>query len=89
MEKTNQEGEAMATRADTNIMDFDEDDGLKHGHGKKANQKLKPYLVLHILMEHTDENHVLCADEIVSLLGSFTFFTLLVSSVAVYSSLCA
>lgn len=29
-------GKAMATRTDTNIMDFDEDDGLKRGHGKKA-----------------------------------------------------
>ncbi len=47
----------MATRTDTNIMDFDEDDGLKRGHGKKANQKLKPYLVLQILMEHADEDH--------------------------------
>ena len=32
--------------------------------GKKLNQKLKPYLVLQILMEHTDEGHVLCAAEV-------------------------
>ena len=64
----------MAARADTNIMDCDEDDDLKHGHGKKANQKLKPYLVLQILMEHTDENHVLCADEIVDYLGDLGIY---------------
>jgi len=56
-EQQQQEGAAMATRTDTNIMDFDEDDGLKRGHGKKASQKLKPYLVLQILMEHADEDH--------------------------------
>ena len=38
------------------------------GHGKKNNQKLKPYLVLQHLLRHTDENHVLDAYEIVSYL---------------------
>lgn len=42
--------------------------------GKKPNQKLKPYLVLQILMEHTDEDHVLCADEIVDYLGDLGIF---------------
>ena len=38
------------------------------GHGKKNNQKLKPYLVLQHLLRHTDENHVLDAYELVSYL---------------------
>ena len=33
-------------------------------HGKKPNQKLKPYLVLQILMKKTDEDHVMSATEI-------------------------
>ena len=43
-------------------------------HGKQPNQKLKPYLVLQILMEHTDEEHVLCADEIVDYLGDLGIY---------------
>ena len=43
-------------------------------HGKKPNQKLKPYLVLQILMEHTDEEHVLCADKIVDYLGDYGIY---------------
>ena len=30
---------------------------LTHGHGKKPNQKLKPYIVLQYLLKETDENH--------------------------------
>ena len=33
-------------------------------HGKKPNQKLKPYLVMQILMHKTDENHCMTADDI-------------------------
>ena len=33
-------------------------------HGKKPNQKLKPYLVMQILMRQTDENNVMTADGI-------------------------
>ena len=38
-------------------------------HGRRKNQRLKPYLVLQILMEHTDEDHVMSADQIVAELG--------------------
>lgn len=41
---------------------------LGTSHGKKANQKLKPYLVLHILQRETDENHLLSAPEIAAVL---------------------
>ena len=47
------------------------DDKLKcfeGGHGKKNNQKLKPYLVLQYLLRHSDENHHINAYEIVSYL---------------------
>ena len=37
-------------------------------HGKKANQKLKPYLVMQYLLKNSDENHVVSAPEIVSYL---------------------
>ena len=37
-------------------------------HGKKVNQKLKPYLVLQYLLKYTDENHLVSAPEIVSYL---------------------
>lgn len=50
--------------------DFDDE---KHS-GKRPNQKLKPYLVLQILMEHTDEEHVLCAAEIVDYLDEMGIF---------------
>lgn len=36
--------------------------------GKRANQKLKPYIVLQILQRETDENHVLSAVEIAAAL---------------------
>ena len=36
--------------------------------GKRANQKLKPYIVLQILQRETDENHVLSAMEIAAAL---------------------
>ena len=42
----------------------EEDDSLDGGHGRKKNQRLKPYLVLQILMQHTDEDHVMSADQI-------------------------
>lgn len=38
------------------------------GHGKKPNQKLKPYLVLQYLLHQSDENHVLSAENIVGYL---------------------
>lgn len=36
----------------------------ERGKGKKSNQKLKPYLVMQYLLKHTDENHVVSADNI-------------------------
>lgn len=38
------------------------------GKGKRANQKLKPYLVLQYLMKYSDENHVISAPDIVGYL---------------------
>ena len=38
-------------------------------HGKKANQKLKPYLVQQYLLRNSDEDHVVNADDIVEFLG--------------------
>ena len=49
-----------------------EDDGFFHKkpeHGKKANQKLKPYLVQQYLLRNSDEDHVVNADDIVEFLG--------------------
>ena len=43
----------------------------KPTHGKKHNQKLKPYLVLQYLMRETDENNVRTADDIVAYLEEF------------------
>lgn len=40
----------------------------KPRHGKKPNQKLKPYLVLQYLLKHTDENNVATADGIIDYL---------------------
>ena len=37
-------------------------------HGKKQNQKLKPYLVLQYLMKNSDEDHVIPANDIVNYL---------------------
>lgn len=37
-------------------------------HGRKANQKMKPYLVMEYLMQNTDENHAAPADAIVEYL---------------------
>ena len=41
---------------------------LKEGHGKKPNQKLKPYLVMQYLLRNSDEAHAVPASEIVSYL---------------------
>ncbi len=51
-----------------------EDESLDPRHGKKANQKLKCYLVLQTLMEHTDEDHVMSAAEIVAELGELGIY---------------
>ena len=40
-------------------------------HGRKLNQKLKPYLVLQYLMRETDEDNVRTADDIVAYLEEF------------------
>ena len=40
----------------------------KPDHGRKANQKMKPYLVMEYLMRNTDENHAAPADAIVEYL---------------------
>ena len=37
-------------------------------HGKKPNQKLKPYVVLQYLLKYTDENHAVTAYDIISFL---------------------
>ena len=37
-------------------------------HGKKPNQKLKPYLVLQYLMRETDENNIRTAADIIAFL---------------------
>ena len=46
----------------------EEDESLDARHGKKPNQKLKPYLVFQILMKNTDEDHVMSAVNIVAAL---------------------
>ena len=51
-----------------------EEDPFKDRRGKKPHQKLKPYLVLQILMEHTDEDHVMRADDIVARLVEMGIF---------------
>ena len=38
------------------------------GHGRKENQKLKPYLVLQYLLRQSDENHVVSASNIIGYL---------------------
>lgn len=38
------------------------------GHGKKPNQKLKPYVVLQYLLKYSDENHAASAAEIIGYL---------------------
>lgn len=53
----------MAKR--TNEYGFEEFEG---GHGKKQNQKLKPYLVLQYLLRQSDENHPVTAYDITSYL---------------------
>ena len=44
-------------------MPIDKDEQEAH-HGKKFNQKLRPYLVLQILMRETDEDHLMDAFQI-------------------------
>ena len=64
----------MATRANFNKKKTDEDESLEARHGKKPNQKLKPYLVLQILMENTDENHIMSAADIVAALDEMGIY---------------
>jgi predicted DNA-binding transcriptional regulator YafY len=53
----------MAKNTDTNGFEV-----FEGGHGKKANQKLKPYLVLQYLMKYSDENNVISAPDLVGYL---------------------
>lgn len=64
----------MATRANFNKKKTYEDESLEARHGKKPNQKLKPYLVLQILMENTDENHIMSAADIVAALDEMGIY---------------
>ena len=41
---------------------------LERGHGRKNNQKLKPYLVLQYLLKYTDEDNVASASDIIGFL---------------------
>lgn len=41
---------------------------LKEGHGKKDNQKLKPYLVMRYLLQKSDETHAVRVSEIIQYL---------------------
>ena len=43
-------------------------DGIEKGHGKKPNQKLKPYLVMQYLLKYSDESHLVSAPELVGYL---------------------
>lgn len=45
-----------------------QDFAAKPQHGKRANQKLKPYLVQQYLLKYTDENHVATSYDIISFL---------------------
>ena len=51
-----------------------ENDGLDietgSGHGKKPNQKLKPYVVMQYLLQNTDENHTVDAFAIMDYLAA-------------------
>ena len=38
-------------------------------HGKKPNQKLKPYLVQQYLLKNTDEDHLVDAADIIAFFG--------------------
>lgn len=49
-----------------NFIDDDDISITDKGHGKKKNQKLKPYLVLQFLMRSSDENHTVPAEDIVA-----------------------
>ena len=53
-------------------------------HGKKPNQKVKPYVVLQYLLRSTDENHVATAMDIVAYLEQ-QGYSLSVSSVCRYA----
>ncbi len=50
--------------------------------GKRANQKLKPYIVLQILQRETDENHVLSSVKIAAALSKGTVLVDINSSVS-------
>ena len=41
---------------------------MKEGHGKKNDQKMKPYLVYEYLMRYSDASHVVKASELVGYL---------------------
>ena len=46
--------------------DYEDDELNGSGRGKKRNQKMKPFLVYHYLLKHTDEHHTVKADDICS-----------------------
>ena len=47
---------------------------VKGGRGKKADQKLKPYLVLQYLLKYSDENNVISAPKIVGYLQEYGIY---------------
>ena len=40
----------------------------KEGHGKKHNQKMKPYIVMQYLLKHTDENNPITGEDLAAVL---------------------
>lgn len=51
------------------MRDKDDFDISESGHGRKNNQKLKPYIVLQYLLKNTDENHTAAAADIIAYLA--------------------
>ena len=45
------------------------DSSFEAQHGKKPNQKLKPYLVQQYLLKNTDEDHLVDAADIIAFFG--------------------
>lgn len=50
------------------FMDYYSDIDKQNGHGRKFNQKMKPYIVLQILQKQTDESHYKTVTEIIDIL---------------------
>lgn len=74
----------LKQRRNLDAVSFNDEEKLE-GKGKRHHQKIKPYVVLQYLMKHSDEEHVISAEQIAEAL--FENYKINAEKRAIYSDI--